>query len=273
MRPVIRVNYNEKKLSAIVTQRLFINFGLPDIHTFFFIDLMKHLFHIIFSLLVVITATAARVPSKRAAGQVDLAEVKASVTDPSSQYYFPRLMKRFQENETIMTTDDYRYLYLGTMFQEDYNPYRRSIYAERVNPLTFKEKHSRAELDSMISYTTLALEDTPFDINQMNFLIYALREKGKVNIANIWQYRLNRLLEAIVSTGTGADTAGAWYVIYPRDEATIINLSSKKVESLKPAFVEPYYDCIEVTDPQGRTRQYYFNIKTVLEEFNRKNPE
>lgn len=236
---------------------------------------MKHIFHIIICLVIAVIATAARVPSKRSSqsAAVDLAEIKASVTDPASPYYFPRLMKRFQENETIMTTDDYRYLYLGTMFQEDYNPYRRSIYAERVNPLTFKEKHSRAELDSMISYTTLALDDTPFDINQMNFLIYALREKGKVNIANIWQYRLNRLLEAIVSTGTGADTAGAWYVIYPRDEATIINLSSKKVQSLKPSFVEPYYDCIEVTDGQGRQQQYYFNIKTVLEEFNRKNPE
>lgn len=234
---------------------------------------MKHLIHLIAILVVAMVATAARVPVKRTPEAVDLVELKASVTDPASQFYFPRLMQRFEQNETVMTTADYRYLYLGTMFQEDYNPYRRSVYAEKVLPLTYKEKHSRAELDTMIKYTRLALDDTPFDLNQMNFLIYALREKGKVNIANIWQYRMNRLLEAIVSTGTGADTTSAWYVIYPRDEATIINLSSKKVQSLKPTFVEPYYDCIEVTDAQGKQQQYYFNIKTVLEEFNRKHPE
>lgn len=204
---------------------------------------------------------------------IDLQSLRMAVEDPNSPYFYPKLIRQFEQNETVMTKDDYRYLYLGTMFQEDYNPYRRSIYAEKVHPLTFKEKHTRAELDTMIKYTTLALDDTPFDLSQMNFLIYALREKGKVNIANIWQYRMNRLLEAIISTGSGMDTTSAWYVIYPRDEATIINLSSKKVQSLKPSFVEPYYDCLEIVDNQGRDQRYFFNIKTVLEEFNRKNPE
>lgn len=223
--------------------------------------------------MVVVIATAARVPALNTSESIDIAEICETVSDETSPYYYPKLMHKFEKNETVMTTADYRYLYLGAMFAEDYNPYRRSVHAEKVLPLTFKEKHSRAELDTMIKYCQLALQDTPFDLSQMNFLIYALREKGKVNIANIWQYRMNRLLEAIVSTGTGADTATAWYVIYPRDEATIINLSSKKVQSLKPTFVEPYYDCIEVTDAQGKQQNYYFNIKTILEEFNRKYPE
>lgn len=234
---------------------------------------MKHFTHIFIILLIAIIATAARVPSKRPTETVDIELIRQNSTDPASPFYFPLLMQRFERNETIMTTDDYRNLYLGAMFQEDYNPYRRSVHAEKVLPLTFKHKHSRAELDTMIKYTQLALDDTPFDLSQMNFLIYALREKGKVNMANIWQYRMNRLLEAILTTGTGADTTSAWYIIYPRDEATIINLSSKKVQSLKPSFVEPYYDCIDVTDTQGKQQQYYFNIRTVLEEFNRKNPE
>lgn len=234
---------------------------------------MKHLTKLILILAIAIIATAARVPLKRSAEAIDIDEIKACVNDPTSPYYFPHLMSRFEQNETVMTTLEYRYLYLGTMFQEDYNPYRRSIHADKVIPLTFKEKHTRAELDTMMKYTRLALEDTPFDLNQMNFHIYALREKGKVNIANIWQYRMNRLLEAIITSGTGADTTNAWYVIYPRDEAAIINMSSKKVQTLKPSFVEPYYDCIEVTDDQGKQQQYFFNIKTVLEEFNRKYPE
>ncbi|MDE6403371.1 MAG: DUF4919 domain-containing protein [Muribaculaceae bacterium] len=234
---------------------------------------MKYLIHIIMILVVAVVATAARAPQRPVPEGVDIDEIRAQVTDRTSPYYYPRLMKQFEANETVMTTADYRYLYLGSMFNEDYNPYRRSVYADTVLPLTFKEKHTRAELDVMIKYCQLALEDTPFDLNQMNFLIYALREKGKVNLANIWQYRMNRLLEAIMSTGSGADTTSAWYVIYPRDEATIVNLRSKKVESLNPTFVEPYYDCLEVTDNQGKQQQYYFNIKTVLEEFNRKYPE
>lgn len=234
---------------------------------------MKNLSYIILTLLIAIVATAARAPMKKTSDPVDLEEIRASVNDPNSPYYYRELLKRFERNETIMTAADYRYLYLGTMFQEDYNPYRRSTYADKVSPLTYKERHTRAELDTMIKYCKLALDDTPFDLNLMNFYIYALREKGKVNIANIWQYRMNRLLEAIVSTGTGADTTSAWYVIYPRDEATIVNLGSKKVNAINPSFVEPYYDCIDITDNKGNQQQYYFNIKTVLEEYNRKFPE
>ncbi|MCM1449177.1 MAG: DUF4919 domain-containing protein [Clostridiales bacterium] len=237
---------------------------------------MKLLFKLLICATTAVTLMSASLQPSKPGNDfqpVDLESIRNAVSDLNSPYYYPRLIKQYEQNETVMTKEDYRYLYLGTMFQEDYNPYRRSIHADKVHPLTFKEKHSRAELDTMIKYTTLALDDTPFDLSQMNFLIYALREKGKVNIANIWQYRMNRLLEAIVSTGTGVDTTAAWYVIYPRDEATIINLSSKKVQSLKPSFVEPYYDCLEIVDNQGRDQRYYFNIKTVLEEFNRKNPE
>ena len=233
---------------------------------------MKNPLPYIALILLSLVAMAGMVPVKKI-DPVDLAYVKEQVLDPSSPYYYPTLMQRFEKNETIMTTMDYRMLYLGTMFQEDYNPYRSSEFTDKVEPLTFKEHHTRAELDTMIKYTRLALDDTPFDLSQMNFLIYALREKGKVNLANIWQYRMNRLLESIVATGVPGDTANAWYVIYPRDEAAIINLSSKKVQSLKPSFVEPYFDRIEVTDDQGKQQEFYFNIKTVLEEFNRKHPE
>lgn len=234
---------------------------------------MKSLIHIILASIVALATISARVPVRKELPEVDLDDIRLQVTDPASPYYYPELMRRFERNETVMTVSDYRYLYLGTMFTEDYNPYRRSTYADKVLPLTYKERHTRAELDTMIKYCGLVLHDTPFDLSQMNFLIYALREKGKVNLANIWQYRMNRLLEAIVSTGTGAEPDQAWYVIYPRDEATIVNMSSKRLQAINPTFVEPYYDCIETTDNQGRTQQYYFNIKSVLEEFNRKYPE
>lgn len=233
---------------------------------------MKRLITYLTLTLILLAASSGRAPVEKL-DPVDLDFVKAQILDPSSPYFYPSLMQRFEQNETIMTALDYRMLYLGTMFQEDYNPYRRSIYTDMVEPLTFKTRHTRAELDTMIKYTSLALADTPFDLSQMNFLIYALREKGKVNLANIWQYRMNRLLESIVSSGVPTDTANAWFVIYPRDEAAIINFSSKKVQSIKPTFVEPYYDHIEIVDDQDHHQDFYFNIKTVLEEFNRKYPQ
>lgn len=207
--------------------------------------------------------------------QPDMALIKRATQDPSSKYYYPRLMKQYEANETVMTTQDYRFLYLGMVFQEDYNPYRKSEYRDKIEELYYRENHSRHELDSIIAYAELSLADDPFDLEQMNYLIYALRGRGKNNTANIWQYRLNHILKAIISTGNGLDTTGAWYVINPRHEYNIINFQGRTVESQE--FVEPYYEYIKlvpVGDASGRSPEgYYFNIHNLLEEYYRKFPE
>ncbi|MDE5607809.1 MAG: DUF4919 domain-containing protein [Muribaculaceae bacterium] len=233
----------------------------------------KFTLYMLTALTAMVIMTSAKAPKRGSMPKgIDLEKVRAEVNDPRSEFFYDSLMAAFERVDTTMTLEDYRYLYFGTMFQEDYNPYRRNAYADIINPLTHKASHTRAERDTLMKYTQLALLDTPFDLAQINFLIYALRSKQKYNEADIWQYRLNHLLQAIVSTGTGADTTSAWYVIYPRDEATIVNIG-KNVQSLRPTFIEPYYDCIEVTDEHGKTQDFYFNICPVLDEYYLKYPE
>lgn len=205
----------------------------------------------------------------------DLEQIRRDVSDPSSPYYYPKLMGRYQQNETIMNLNDYRHLYYGYLFQEDFNPYRHNEASSKNESLYYKSKHTRAELDSIISYAETALDDNPFDLSQMNFLIYALRARGKVNRANIWQYRLNHLIQAIISSGTGADAEHAWYVINPRHEYDIVNFQNAVVKNQH--YEEPYFDLIEVekkgTNGKTATDTYYFNIRNLLEEYYRKFPD
>lgn len=206
----------------------------------------------------------------------DMDKIKKEVTDQSSRYYYPKLMKRYEQNETVMNLQDYRHLYLGAIFQEDYNPYRRNAFDNKISELYYKTDHTRAELDTIISYAETILLDSPFDLSQINFLIYALRKRGKDNRANIWQYRLNHLLEAILSTGTGADTDNAWVVIDPKHEYNILNFQNAIAE--KATFVAPYYDYITIK-PESKTHGdkqpdgYYFNIHYILREYYRKFPD
>lgn len=207
----------------------------------------------------------------------DLEKIRADVNNPDSRYYYPELMKRYEVYDTTrLTLDDYRHLYLGAMYQEDYNPYRKSEYRDRIQELYYRPGHSRTELDSIIAYAELSLADDPFDLEQMNYLIYALKGRGKLNKAAIWQYRLNHLLQAIVSTGTGLDEENAWYVINPRHEYNIVNFQNRVVEAQE--FKEPYYEYIKLVplaDQSAKTgaEGYYFNIRPLLEEYYRKYPE
>ncbi len=201
----------------------------------------------------------------------DMAQIEAAVNDKSSKYYYPKLMAEYERNDTIMQLEDYRYLYYGYIFQEDYDPYRKSEYSKKVDELYLVNKHTRAECDSIIKYAELSLKDNPFDLQQMNYLIYALREKRKVNLANIWQYKLNHILLAIVSSGTGLDKENAWYVIIPSNEYQIINFMGYQAVSQK--FERPYYDHIYIEKKNDKSPDgYYFNIEDILREYNRKNP-
>lgn len=203
----------------------------------------------------------------------DLAEIRRATLDHNSAYYYPRLMKEFQRNDTLMKIDKFRYLYLGYMFQEDYNPYRSSERTITYDATLNRSKNlSRQECDSVIAYSEQALADNPFNLGEMVMLINALRGKGKNNLANIWQYKLNYLLMAIVSTGTGLDEENAWYVIEPQHEYVLLNMMDYTVSD--HVFYDPSYEYITVKNSAGKDAGgYYFNIGPLLEEYYRKHPD
>lgn len=239
---------------------------------------MKHLRILLATLFTVsaiglaFAAKPAKATKKIKPEKPDMEQIKKEVNDPDSKYYYPKLMDMYIANDTVMNLDDYRHLYLGYIFQEDYNPYRRSEFSSMVEEQYYKSKHTKSECDSIIKYAELSLQDTPFDLSQINFLIYALREKGKNNIASIWQYRLNHILEAIISTGTGLDKENAWIVINPQHEYNIINFQGHVAESQK--FEPPYYDYITIKDPEKKApKGLYFNVLYILQEYYRKFPQ
>lgn len=87
---------------------------------------MRILLSIILSVIVSAGAAAQSAGKQLKREKPDLEKIRLETLDSKSPYYYPRLMKEFQRNDTLMKIDKYRHLYLGYMFQEDYNPYRSS---------------------------------------------------------------------------------------------------------------------------------------------------
>ena len=161
-------------------------------------------------------------PSKFAIKKVDFDHVKEVISNPNNAYYYPKLMKAYTSSDTTLSIEGWRNFYYGYTFQEDYNPFRESVYSNVVEQLYYKQPHSRAECDSIEKYAEKSLNDNMFDLNQMNFFIYVLKEKKKHARAAVWQYRLDRLIAAIMSSGRGTKEE-PWIVIAPEHEYNIIN--------------------------------------------------
>ena len=209
----------------------------------------------------------------------DLEAIRVATLDPSSPMYFPKLMKKFNRNDTTMTAEEFRHLYLGYMFQEDYDPYRESPYASVTDSYRNKTSHTKEEIDTIRKYAELTLLDNPFDLRQMSFLVHVLKERRKDMSAKIWEYRLEHLLGAIKSTGTGENEENAWFVIYPAHEYDMVQLMG--YQAVDADFIEPGFDYL-VVEPEEETlrrlrdkvqKGFYFDVRQIHEQYELKHPE
>ena len=225
---------------------------------------------ILFITICVIALSGYAKPSEKVTIQKpDFESIRAAVTDRESDFYYPKLFKKFSGNDTVMTIEEYRHLYYGYMFQEDYNPYRRAEKNENVDVLYFKTKHTKEECDTIMKYAEVNLADNPFDLRQMMFFVIALKEKRKYARASILQFKLNHLVLAIMSSGDGTKD-NPWYVISPMHEYNLLNFMNYVVEAYE-SVEDGVIDYLKIKKVNDKTPEcYYFKVEKVIEMYNKK---
>ena len=149
----------------------------------------------------------------------DLEQIRRATLDPASKFYYPKLQKMYEVNDTVMTPEQYRYYYFGSMYQEDYNPYRKSDYTDRTDSLLnlnyaarqrrdstmeadkakklgafeLKRRYENARTRNMreqreiVKIAEMALADNPFDLQSMYMLSRLLKDMGKDMLSRIWE--------------------------------------------------------------------------------------
>lgn len=234
---------------------------------------MKRYILILTLILTILPSITAQLPFERLRrDKPNLEKIRREITDRGSKYYYPRLMEEYLRNDTLMKLDKYRYLYLGYMFQEDYDPYRESPAPSMNSDLYHNTNPTSAQCQQIIDNAQRALASNPFDLRQMSALIAAYNLLGQTDIAKIWQYKLNYLLMAIVSTGTGEDEDHAWFIIEPQHEYVLLNMMGYQVTN--HLFYDPYYEYLTAVDvAAGKKGGFYFNLQPLLQEHYRKFPE
>ena len=230
--------------------------------------LNKYLFLLVITFTTVMTVWGQQMPERAQPGKfavkkVDFDHVKEVIENPKSMYYYPKLMKAYTSNDTTLSIEAWRNFYYGYTFQEDYNPFRESVYSNRVEELYYKQPHSRAECDSIEKYAEMSLKDNMFDMNQMNFYIYVLKEKKKHTRAAVCQYRLDRLIAAIMSSGRGTKEE-PWVVIAPEHEYNIINFLG--FVATEHETLDGGIDYIKVEPVAGKSAEgFYFDISRMMQ--------
>lgn len=221
-----------------------------------------------------ITLSARASEPRTGPGKPDLEKIARESTDPRSKFYYGRLLTEFLRNDTTMTAEEFQAFYYGTLFQEDYDPYRPAVnprLLEELQPIYAKEKRTRADRQKMLDYAMQVIENNPVDLRQLTNRIYVYEQNGKYDLARIWQYKLNHLLLVIAASGTGADKDNAWIVVYPQHEYDVLNLSG--MTATESRFDPSGFDVIQASKAGGKASDHYFDIRELLHQYFLKHPK
>lgn len=250
---------------------------------------MKKILYIIIAVIIACPFMLSATKSKKLqVRKVDFEEVRKSIQDSvNGKHYYPRLMAAFMRNDStllsdtlptgevksgaVMTVDDYRNLYYGYVFQEDYNPFRTSVYSEKLEHLYDKKSFTREESVLIKENARDALADNIFDLRQMTFFIFALKEVKKDNLARICQFRLNHIVAAILSSGQGTKEH-PWVVTSVEHEYNILNFMG--YVAVEHEEVEGNIDYIKVNKKDEKSPEgFYFDVSKIMEVANQKFPD
>ncbi|WP_246074205.1 DUF4919 domain-containing protein [Flavobacterium daemonense] len=210
------------------------------------------------SLLIGITASAQQNEFKIP----DYKQIEKEIQDKKSPFYYPNLMDRLAKNDTLMTHDEFRYLYFGYVFQPKYNAFWRSPDEKKLNDIFGKEKMETKDYDEAIKLINHTLSEFPFDLRQLNLLAYTYHLKGDEESAKTASFKFHSIMNAILSSGDGRKCETGFHVILVEHEYILLNVF--ELESKSQSLVDKC-DYLSFEKGKYNVDGIYFNIEKMLE--------
>lgn len=195
---------------------------------------------------------------------LDLERVEAAIAVPSSPYFYPTLVEKYNKNDSTLTLEDYRYLYYGYAFSSNYEPYKSSPYADSVANVILADRRiiTAASSPKLIYYIGKILEKEPFNIEFLNMMSYVNGKMGDETSARIYSNKLNMVLQAVFSSGTGVVKENPWYILYRSDVMSIMSILG--VEVSKRAYITKSVEYYRLTEKLGDIKAFYFDFSLIL---------
>ena len=141
--------------------------------------------------------------------------IEKAINDKSSKFYYPVLLKRFAEADTLLTIEDIHCLYYGYVLQKDYDPYIRLDEENKARDILNQDKVTKKDAQKALQLLNKAVDKAPMHMtlyairHYVNTLVYGEDSKQVVDDA----FRYTALISAIAASGDGRDYESAFHVV------------------------------------------------------------
>ena len=154
----------------------------------------------------------------------DYETIRRNVVDSTSDSFYPKLMQRYEAFDTTLTVVDYRHLYYGYLFQNNYDS-DWNLKDKKTIEKSFRDaKKDKTNYDQVITLVNNSLHEYPFDLRSMQFLCFLYHENDEKEMGEKASRRFISLIGAILSSGDGKSCETAYHVIFPQHEFSILKI-------------------------------------------------
>ncbi len=194
----------------------------------------------------------------------DYIGIEKIIKDESSEFYYPKLFAKYNNNDTSLSIQAFRVLYYGYLFNEKYSPYGNSDYFDSLSVFYQKDTLTIQDFQKIIHYEKLILHDYPFNLRDINSLAYSLFNIGEAEQANQLRFKLHMLVETILSTGDGRSNETGWHVISVSHEYDILNILGFKYGG-QQSLSSKGCDILSLAENEFNIKEIYFDVNKILD--------
>ena len=199
----------------------------------------------------------------------DYRTIRQAIQNSKGPHYYPQLMRRYLQNDTTLTIEQYRNLYYGFTLQEDYVPYQRphkDLYQirQRIVDTNGDMKTCR----DAIKIAQAAIDDNPFDLLAISTMTFSFRQLKDTVSFSRWNDKQTSLLDAIISSGDGEDELSPIHVINLEHEYEVLNRLGLEIEA--DSLCNDHVEYLKVKPNAEEIPGIYFDFGTCRQAYRKK---
>lgn len=197
---------------------------------------------------------------------ISYGQIETEVKRKDSPFYYPNLFERYLKGDTTLTLTESRYVYYGFTTMPLYEPYGRFDKVELIHEILGKDSLSQTDYETMLSLTEEGLNKYPFELRLMSYHAWAAGRLGNSELKAAMYNRIDQIFESIISSGDGASTETAFYVIDVAHEYALLEAFGFEYGGQQRLIGG--VDELKLAQNEHEIEYLYFNVEASLNHLN-----
>ncbi len=193
-------------------------------------------------------------------------EIEKEINDFKSNFYYSKLIERFNSVDSTLTLSEKRHLYYGFTFQKGYSYKYKSKELSDLNEIIKKGDPQENDFPKVMTDCEAILKQNPFDLRAMNYKRFVFEKKGEARNSKKQLAQIKMVLSTIISSGDGLSKENPFYVIDSAHCYDLLALLGYKYEGNEKPIENSLH--IKIKENDKKIEGFYFDLTPSLKAFN-----